>query len=215
MILSGAMLRFRKPSQPLVSTHAQWMELWPPSGASTTCSSSSVITCPGRDRADDKGETVRRDTSGRVVVFQEVCCKVFGDCSRRVNDGVVSVGDGFRVELVEAHDDLFGRRIAVLFSKLKGRVKISAPECGFVRCLSKPQAAHALLRTLSSWVYWTDEVGVDGGRDSAEYNTTSAMSIQHNVSTRGRRTLVCSKNKYAFRNASPAKEDNSSDLSDR
>lgn len=56
---------------------------------------------PGRDRADDKGETVGRDTSGRVVVFQEACGKVFGDCSGLVNEGVVSVGDGFRVELIE------------------------------------------------------------------------------------------------------------------
>ena len=65
---------------------------------------------PGRDRADDKSEIVRSDTAGRVVVFQEVCGNVFGGCSGRVNDGVVRIGDGFRVELVEAHNDFFGCR---------------------------------------------------------------------------------------------------------
>jgi hypothetical protein len=38
--------RFRKPTQPSVSTHVQWIEPRPPGGASTTCPSSSVITCP-------------------------------------------------------------------------------------------------------------------------------------------------------------------------
>jgi hypothetical protein len=96
---------------------------------------------PGRDRADDKGEIVPRDTAGRLVVFPEVCGNA---CSGRVNDGVVRIGDGFRVELVEAHNDVFGCRQFALGVANK-------PEWGLVRCLSKPQAARGLPRTLSLW----------------------------------------------------------------
>ncbi len=61
---------------------------------------------PGRDRADNEGEIVRRGTVGLVVIFREICGEAVGDCSWRVNGGVVRVGDGFRVELVEAHNDV-------------------------------------------------------------------------------------------------------------
>lgn len=74
---------------------------------------------PGRDRADNEGGIVRRDTARLVVISREICGKGVGGCSWRVNSRVVRVGNGFRVELVGAHSDVFGRRRAVLILKLK------------------------------------------------------------------------------------------------
>ncbi|KFX92543.1 hypothetical protein O988_07224 [Pseudogymnoascus sp. VKM F-3808] len=74
---------------------------------------------PRRDRADNEGGIVRRDTAGLVVISREICGKGVGGCSWRINGGVVRVGNGFRVKLVKAHSDVFGRRKAVLILKLK------------------------------------------------------------------------------------------------
>ena len=62
---------------------------------------------PRRDRADNKGEIVRRDTARQVLVFREIYGKGFRDCCRRVNSRVVRVGDRFRVELVKAYNNVF------------------------------------------------------------------------------------------------------------
>jgi hypothetical protein len=52
------------------------------------------------------------------VPLYEVCGDVFSGCSGRVNNGVVGIGDRFRVELAEPHDEVFGRRRVILFSKI-------------------------------------------------------------------------------------------------